>query len=351
MSTARRRELGAELRRLREQLGLKGQDMAQRLEWTPCQLSRVETGKRTADTFDIIRYAVMCGLNKAELGELFDLAVEPDDYRIKHHNGKVSDKLRTLIFQESTANSIEIYEPLYIPGLLQTEDYIRALFEETGEVDPADIEDLVEVRLSRREVLTRVNPAQCAFYVHEVALRMPVGGPWVMHEQMLHCSLPVAGRNAPSRWFPHPPVLVALAMGRFISSAIQKVPRLSTSSTRPQASSWRDPKELRAYRAVLNRVASVALTMRNRGSLISSMASEYEQQGAAQRWQRPRSGARVATAEAAAKVAASRSRSGAGAVGVRDSKNADGPRLAFSATTWRTFVAGKEPHHECPIVA
>ncbi len=127
VSTARRRELGAELRRLREQQGINGQDMAARLQWTPTMISRVETGKRVVSQLEVLKYTTVCGLDADEQTLLLDLAVEPDDYRIKCHAGKLPDELRTLMFHESTATTIESFESIYIPGLTQTEDYARAL--------------------------------------------------------------------------------------------------------------------------------------------------------------------------------------------------------------------------------
>jgi transcriptional regulator with XRE-family HTH domain len=281
-STARRRELGAELRRLRERLGLKGQDMAARLEWTPCQLSRVETGKRSMDPLEIIRYAALCGLNKSELADLLALAREPDDYRIKRHDGKLPDALRTLIFHESTASAIDIYETIYIPGITQTEDYMRALFVAGGEVDPVDLEKYVQIRLARRHVLTRLNPAHCTLYIHENALRMPVGDPWIMHEQMLHllfvgsrpqCSI----RVVPVSGGPKGVAAAAFWIFRYPEGAPVIYLRHQTTSDFLE-----DPGELRAYQKTLNLVASVALTDAESREFIAWMASEYEQQGAAQ---------------------------------------------------------------------
>jgi transcriptional regulator with XRE-family HTH domain len=175
-STARRRELGAELRRIRELSGYNGLDMANRLSWTTTMLSRVETGKRTVSPLEVASYTGLCGVAGDELAELLGLADEPDNYRLKPH-GLLPDALRTLIFHESTANEIDTVEPVYMPGVMQTEDYARAVFWEAGILDPADIEDAVRIRMSRHDVLTRWNPAQCAFYVHENVLRASVGGP------------------------------------------------------------------------------------------------------------------------------------------------------------------------------
>src|SRR5215470_2780044 len=87
MSTARRRELGAAMRLHRQRRGLSGLDMAERLEWTPTMLSRAETGKRPVSKLEVLKYTTLCGVNAATQQKLLKLAEEPDDYRIKPHDG------------------------------------------------------------------------------------------------------------------------------------------------------------------------------------------------------------------------------------------------------------------------
>ena len=124
VSTARRRELGAALRRIREQQGLAGNELATRLRWTCTMVSRTETGKRATTEAEVLKYTSMCGLAGPEQDALVSLAIEPDDYRLKPH-GQIPDALRALIFHESTASEIESFQPIYIPGILQIEDYMR----------------------------------------------------------------------------------------------------------------------------------------------------------------------------------------------------------------------------------
>ncbi len=91
VSTARRRELGAALRRIRERRGLNGQDMATRLGWAPSMVSRVETGKRPMTLVEVATYTGLCNVAGEEQVELLSLAIEPDDYRIKPHDGEMPD--------------------------------------------------------------------------------------------------------------------------------------------------------------------------------------------------------------------------------------------------------------------
>src|ERR1700754_4591599 len=102
LSTARRRELGAELRRIRDHSGLNGVDMAWRLGWDPSMLSRAETGKRGITNVEIASYTGLCGVAGDQLAELLKLAEEPAAHRIKPDGGKLPEQLRTLIFHEET---------------------------------------------------------------------------------------------------------------------------------------------------------------------------------------------------------------------------------------------------------
>ena len=278
VSTARRRELGAALRRIREQQGLAGNELAMRLRWTCTMVSRTETGKRVTTEAEVLKYTSMCGLAGPEQDALVSLATEPDNYRLKPH-GQIPDALRAMIFHESTASEIESFQPIYMPGILQIEDYTRALFQELGIEDADEIENGVRNRLARRSVLTRPNPAQCTFYVHENVLRTPVGNAQVMHEQMLHllfassrpqCSIRVIPRSAGGR---------GLAGGEFFIFGYPEGSPVVCAQHETTSEFLESRKELAAYRAVLKRVASVALKDAESREFIAWMASDFERQG------------------------------------------------------------------------
>jgi transcriptional regulator with XRE-family HTH domain len=285
-STGRRRELGAELRRIREGRGYTGQEMAERMSWTPTMLSRAETGKRTMSTIEIATYTGVCGVTGKEQDELLALAGERDDYRLKRHAGRVPDALRALIFQETTASGIEGFESIYLPGIAQTPEYARALFEMGGLYDEAGVDRLVEIRMSRREVLTRFNPAQCTFYVHEHALRSMVGSPQVMAEQMLHLVFATSRPQFVIRVIP----ASAGARGQSLSTfQIFHYPEDSPViyvQNETTCEFLEDSQDLLAYQALLNRLATVSLDDAHSRAFVAAMASEYEQ-GAAQHGRSP----------------------------------------------------------------
>lgn len=280
-STARRRELGARLRRLRELCGVNGSDMAAKLNWHPTMVSRAETGKRTMSTLEVATYTGLCGVVGEDQKELLDLVDEPDDYRLKAHPGDIPDALQALIHCESTATTIDTYEPMFIPGLMQTPEYARAVFEETGFFDPSIIEGRVQIRMSRRDVLTRINPVQCATFIHENALRASVGSARIMTEQMLQlifaggrpqCSIRVVPAAAGTRG------LVEGSFHIFGYTDGSPVVYLQHATT---CEFLENVPDLKTYRSLLNRIATVALSEARSRDFITWLASEYEQQGAA----------------------------------------------------------------------
>jgi len=88
---------------------------------------------------------------------------------------------------EESAQLIRTYEVQFIPGLLQTEDYARAIITQGGSGLPVDtIERRVSVRVNRQKLLYRHNPPRLWVVVDEAALRRPIGGPKVMRAQIEH---------------------------------------------------------------------------------------------------------------------------------------------------------------------
>jgi transcriptional regulator with XRE-family HTH domain len=189
-STARRRELGSELRILRKRRGMSGHELGRRLEWPPSNISRLETGVRPLPIVDVAMFLATCNATGAERDRLLKLAATADDlYWVRPYFGELADPMKSLIVQEALAESIAVYEPAVIPGLQQTEPYMRKIFEFDGRHMPERIEFLIKARLDRQSVLSRRNPPRCKYFIHERALRSVVGGPRIMYEQLLHLVL------------------------------------------------------------------------------------------------------------------------------------------------------------------
>ncbi|HUQ61767.1 helix-turn-helix transcriptional regulator [Lentzea sp.] len=180
ISTAYSRDLGDELRRLRETCTkLGGRAMAAQLGWDPSKVSNIENGKARASDIDLAQYLATCGKD-------FDFL---DDFRNRYRHAfdmcfaQVSNNLRTLAMTESMATKITAYDVLTVPGLVQTRSYAHALFTETGRVAEAEIEEFVRLRMERQVIWRRPYRPECTFFVHELALRMGLGDDQVMRDQ------------------------------------------------------------------------------------------------------------------------------------------------------------------------
>jgi transcriptional regulator with XRE-family HTH domain len=278
-TTGRRREVGAELKRIRMQTNQPAYKVAERLGWTPSHISRSEAGKRRVTDVDAGHYLGICDAPDDELQELLKLVNEPDDYRLQIHDGRLPDELRTLAFFESTATQIRSFQPLYFPGVVQTEAYARALFHDTGLEDPDLFEPGIKARLSRSVVVTKPNAPQCIYYIHENVLRTPVGGPNVMNEQILHLLLLGNRPECAIRVVPYSGGGRGLAAGSFQIFGFKEDPPVVCLQHETTSEFLETDAEVARYRSILKRVATVALDGPESREFLAAVASEFERQG------------------------------------------------------------------------
>ena len=187
--TVRRRRLGTELRRLREAHSIKLEEVAEQLGVAASTLSRIETGK--APTRSAYLTAMLELYDVDDPGQrqvLIDMAREG------HRKGwwaAYEDVLPTgfgiYVGLEAEAASLRAYESLVVHGLLQTEDYARAVMTTVSRKLAADeIERLVTLRMQRQEVLLRADPIELWLILDEAVLRRAIGPPELMHNQLTH---------------------------------------------------------------------------------------------------------------------------------------------------------------------
>jgi transcriptional regulator with XRE-family HTH domain len=281
-STGRRREVGAALKRIRQERGLPAYQLAEQLDWTPSHISRSEAGKRKVTDVDAGFYLGMCGVGSREAQEVLKVINEPDDYRLQLHQGGIPDELRTLIFLESTATRIFTVEPIFIPGVLQTATYARAVFQEYGWFEESQIEGRVQIRMSRAAVLDKAKPPRCMFYVHENALRARVGSSRIMHEQLLHLLFLGNRSECAIRVIPAAAGARGMAAGSFHIFHYKEDPPVVYVQHETTSEFLENEDELAYYQNRLNRVASVALDGPQTREWLAMTASDYERQGDAQ---------------------------------------------------------------------
>ncbi len=185
--TVRRRRLALELRRLRESAKLTCEEVAERLECSASKISRVETGRVSVSPRDVRDMLEIYGAPPEQRDSLVQLARDSRQKGWWHAYGdSVQPQFATYLGLESAASDIRIYEVCLIPGLLQTEDYARALIRLGSAASEDEIRRRTELRVSRQEVLRGPNPPQLWAVVDEGALRRPVGGREVVLGQLRH---------------------------------------------------------------------------------------------------------------------------------------------------------------------
>jgi transcriptional regulator with XRE-family HTH domain len=193
--TVRRRRLALELRRLREAAKLTCEDVAERLECSASKISRVETGRVSVSPRDVRDMLAIYGVADDQRDGLVQLARESRQKGWWHAYGdSVQPHFATYLGLESAASEIRIYEVNLIPGLLQTEEYARAVITAGMVNSPrTEIERAVALRMERQQVARSSLPKVWAV-LDEAALRRQVGGPEVMRVQLEYlrevCDMP-----------------------------------------------------------------------------------------------------------------------------------------------------------------
>jgi transcriptional regulator with XRE-family HTH domain len=183
--TIRRRELGALLRALRNERDLTVEQVAVELLCSPSKVSRMETGLRGATQRDIRDLCDLYGVtDAAERDHLMTLAREGKQQGWWQ---SFTVPLPHMIYVglEQEAASLSIFHSSVVPGLVQTADYTRALHEITvPRLDDSAIEERVEERNTRQQILAGDDPPQLEIIIDEAVLHRPMGGPIVMREQL-----------------------------------------------------------------------------------------------------------------------------------------------------------------------
>ncbi|MGH3314340.1 MAG: helix-turn-helix domain-containing protein [Streptomyces sp.] len=160
----------------RDNAGLTQEELAARVGYSLEHVGSVEQGRRPAKAqFTAAAERVLKAGGALEvLQEEVDLAKLPAFFR-------------DFVLIEMEAVSRCSYDPQLVPGLLQTEDYARSVFEgRCPQLTDEAVEDNVDARLTRQKLLTKTPAAEFAFIVGETALRNPVGGPQIMGAQLQH---------------------------------------------------------------------------------------------------------------------------------------------------------------------
>jgi transcriptional regulator with XRE-family HTH domain len=229
--TVRRMLVGAQLRRLRTEADLSREQAGEAIrasEWKIHRLENGQVGFKERDIIDLLRlYGVT---DPTEVAEFVALAREANSPGWWQHYGDVLPRwFRTYVDLESAATLIRSYAGQFIPGLLQTDDYMRAVVQ-GGDLDQSseEVGRRVRLRMARQIVLTREQPPRLWAVVDEAAMRRPVGGREVMRGQLERLIEATKLPNVTLQVLPfdagaHPAMLGAFSILRFADRALPDV--------------------------------------------------------------------------------------------------------------------------------
>ncbi|PPK67637.1 helix-turn-helix transcriptional regulator [Actinokineospora auranticolor] len=181
--TVRRRRLAAELRRFREAAELTIDEVGEKLECSASKISRIETGHVGVTPRDVRDMLELYGIEEARREALVQLAREARQKGWWHSYNEVFTG--SFVGLEADASFLHTHQALLIPGLLQIEEYTRAVIRAIRpDAEPAEVDLRVRGRLARQRLLTDPHPPDYWAVLDEAVLHRVTGGPEVMRAQL-----------------------------------------------------------------------------------------------------------------------------------------------------------------------
>lgn len=275
--SVRQRRVSTELRAWRIRRALSCKDVARALGWSESKVSRMETGERGLYVDDV---AAVLGFLRAPAEirqDLLDL-VRTGDARNWHEIGgdaPVSRLLRDLMRFESEATAIHNFEPLLLPGLVQTAEYARSLMRSAAPTwSGHEIESMVTVRMNRQRVLDQANPPRLNLIIEEMVLRRTMDDPGMMIGQLQHLLAASARRHVSVRILPFDAEAAIAAQGSLIMLDCPDQPTLCFEESRTTAAFLEEEELIGRARLVWKKLSAAAHSEEDSRQLIAELSSK-----------------------------------------------------------------------------
>jgi transcriptional regulator with XRE-family HTH domain len=269
--------LGVRLRRLREARRISVDEAAYVLRGSPSKISRLENGRVSVKERDILDLLAFYGVaDDAQREELRSMTARANSRGWWHdYSDILPGWFEEYIGLEEAAIQIRGYEVQLVPGLLQTEDYARAvtLLEYSN---PKEINRRVSLRMTRQAILSRPKPTSLSVVLDEAALRRPLGGPSVMRAQLRHLIEMSQRPNVTIQVVPfkiggHPAVAGPFSVLQFAEKDLSDVVYLEQLAS----SQYLDKQDtIDKYLAVMERLCIEAATPADSAERLQAMLSE-----------------------------------------------------------------------------
>ncbi|GAA2359761.1 helix-turn-helix transcriptional regulator [Saccharopolyspora halophila] len=278
--TVRRIALGGQLRRLRESCGISREAAGDAIRGSHAKISRLELGRVSFRERDISDLLTFYGVQDPQEREQFlSLARQANEPGWWHQYGDLLPSwFETYLGLEQAAAIIRTYEAQFVPGLVQTPDYARAVINlGHGHEEAAEVDRRVALRTRRQDILTRSEPSTLWAVVDEAALRRPIGGDEVMRGQIEHLIRVTELPNVTVQVLPYSAGGHAAAGGpfsilRFPESDLPDVVYLEQLTSALYLDKRHD---LDQYQAVMDKLSVQAVTPGDTPELLREIAETY----------------------------------------------------------------------------
>lgn len=275
--TTRRRQLGATLRSLRDRKGLTLEEAGKLVGVSKATVSRYETKEGPVKWLVIDALCREYGATDAERTAMVGLA---KDAKLQGWWHSISDVvpewMNLLLTLEEEAVSEDHYASVYVPGLLQTRRYAEAVHHASEmRLEHEVLDRLVDIRMKRQEILTRVTPLHIWAVLDEAVIRRVVGDREVMTEQLDHLVNCVESPNITLQILPFSSGAHAAAVGSFaLLRGADPTLDVVYIDILTGALFQEKPQELERYRLAIDYLRAQALDISASVALIKTMRRE-----------------------------------------------------------------------------
>ncbi len=278
--TVRLRRLATELRRLRGAAQLSREQVEEQTGINQGTLYRLETARARPQRRTLTALLDLYGADDQLRADLLAIARGADDQGwLQPYQSALPEVYAAYISFEDEARSVRNYESLFVPGLLQTEDYARAVITGTlPTATEAEVEQRVRARMERQRLLDRDDPLEFWAVVDEAALRRLVGGQRVMQAQAAHLLDAARKPNVTVQVIPfeagaHPGMPGSFSHLEFKDPLDPELVHIDTMAGDLFVEGEAD---IRRYRSMFDHLRAVALSPSKTGGLLTSIAASMK---------------------------------------------------------------------------
>jgi transcriptional regulator with XRE-family HTH domain len=275
---AQRFQLCVALKKARIDRRMTQMQVARELEWSPSKIIRIEKGVNGISIVDLRALFNLYGIEDSTIrSDLEDMARASKNQTWTQFRDVYSKVALTVFGMESLASTIYKYEPILIPGLLQTQDYARALLTGFGH-DTETIDRMVDARLERQELLEQPVSPRLMFVVGEAAVSSLVGGPRIMDRQFERLLELNARSNIDLRLLPfqvgsHPRMGSAFTIFEFAEPGITDLVYLEGAFD--EMIMRDDPEMIAAFQGDFYHIQSLCLPKDELGAILESVRGRF----------------------------------------------------------------------------